>query len=86
MCDVILEDGGDIFLFPMRTHSNQCAEGYSYLWKITLTITDQQAGFSTASIPNNDKLLGIRGGFCYIGRSRHGAHARSCAGTRGAGA
>ena len=42
----------------------------AYLGKITLTVTNQQTGFPTATIADDDNLLGVGGTFCHLGRRR----------------
>lgn len=71
--DVVFEDGRDVFLD--RQHFllifTILTTGGSYLWKVSLGITDQQTCFATAPVTHHDKLLRIGGWLRNVGVLRH---------------
>ena len=45
----------------------------SYLWEITLAVTDEEAGLAAAAVADDDNLLGIGGAVGHCGRGRFSA-------------
>lgn len=42
----------------------------THLWEVALAVTDEQAGLATASIADNNDLLGVGGRLGYMGGGR----------------
>ncbi len=94
--DVIFKHRGHIFLRLLacgqtttNTYNSQCVEIYSshsttYLWKITLTVADEQTSLATTSITDDHQLLRIGRRLREVGRGRHGARRGAVGGANGA--
>lgn len=55
----------------------------AYLWEIALTVADEQAGLATATITDNNNLLGKGGRVCDVSRCRLAARRRAHSGADG---
>lgn len=57
LSDVVLENGGHVFLLESSVLVPRPFELLAYLWEISLRVADQQTRLATASIAYNHELL-----------------------------